>query len=91
MRYAHLLLPVLALVLFTGCESMQYRGATPNVRSFSEDPSLAQSYIGFDFEFGLIDPDPNRPESAQTLAEPQEPEDPDIIPQPLPEPRVIPF
>jgi hypothetical protein len=39
----------------------------------------------------LTDSDPNKPESEQTLAEPQAPEDPDIIPQPLPEPRFIPF
>jgi hypothetical protein len=70
---------------------MQYRGASPNVRSFSEDPNLAQSYIGVDFEFGLSDPDPNKPESAQAIAEPQPPEDPEIIPQPLPEPPFIPF
>jgi hypothetical protein len=91
MMYAIRILPVLILVLVAGCDSMQYRGASPNVRSFSEDPSLAQSYIGFDFEFGLSDPDPSKPESEQTLAEPQAPEDPEIIPQPLPEPRFIPF
>ena len=91
MRYLLRPIPLLVVILLTGCESMQYRGASPNVRSFSEDPSLAQSYIGFDFEFGLTDPDPNNPESDQTLAEPQAPEDPDVIPQPLPEPRFIPF
>ncbi|MDB5322442.1 MAG: hypothetical protein JWN40_4073 [Phycisphaerales bacterium] len=89
----HLLrpLPVLLLTLVAGCESLQFRGTSPNVRSFSEDPSLAQSYIGFDFEFALTDPDPNKPESAQTRADPQAPEDPDIIPQPLPEPRYLPW
>jgi hypothetical protein len=85
-------LPVL-LVLLAGCQSLQYRGTSPNVRSFSEDPNMAQYYIGFDLEFAVTDPpiDPDKPESAQTLADPQPPEDPDIIPQPLPEPRFIPW
>jgi hypothetical protein len=88
-RTAILLFPF--VVLAAGCNSLQYLSTSPNVRSFSEDPTLAQSYIGFDFEFAVTDHDPNKPESAQTLADPQLPEDPDIIPQPLPEPRFIPF
>ena len=85
-------LPVL-LILLAGCQTLQYRGTSPNVRSFSEDPSMAQYYIGFDLEFAVTDPplNPDKAESAQTLAEPQLPEDPDVIPQPLPEPRFIPW
>jgi hypothetical protein len=89
MRY---LLPC-CLLLFSGCQSLLYRGASPNVRSFSEDPSLSQSYIGFDLEFAVTDPpiDPDKAESSQALADPQPPEDPDIIPQPIPEPRYLPW
>jgi len=79
----------------TGCQSLQYLSTSPNVRSFSEDPSLSQSYIGFDMEFAVTDPpaDPDKPEATQSaaLSSPQEPEDPDVIPQPLPEPKYLPW
>lgn len=93
MKYVLCLLPILLLSLTTGCQSLQYLSTSPNVRSFSEDPSLSQSYIGFDMEFAVTDPpiDPDKPESARALADPQPPEDPDIIPQPIPEPRYLPF
>jgi len=87
-------LPSFALLfLLTGCASLQYRGSSPNVRSFSEDPTLAQSYIGFDFEFAVTDPpaDDGKEPAAQQAALPQEPEDPAVLPQPLPEPKFIPF
>jgi hypothetical protein len=93
----HLLrpLPVVLLSLMTGCQSLQYLSTSPNVRSFSEDPSLSQSYIGFDMEFAVTDPpaEPDKPESTQSaaLTPPQEPEDPEIIPQPLPEPKYLPW
>jgi hypothetical protein len=88
-------LPILLLSLTTGCQSLQYLSTSPNVRSFSEDPSLSQSYIGFDMEFAVTDPpaEPDKPEATQSaaLTPPQEPEDPEIIPQPLPEPKYLPW
>jgi hypothetical protein len=93
----HLLrpLPVVLLSLMTGCQSLQYLSTSPNVRSFSEDPSLSQSYIGFDMEFAVTDPptDADGPDANQSAAlpSPQEPEDPDIIPQPFPEPKYLPW
>ena len=95
MKHALRPLPVLLLSLMTGCQSLQYLSTSPNVRSFSEDPSLSQSYIGFDMEFAVTDPpaDPDKPEATQSaaLSSPQEPEDPDVIPQPLPEPKYLPW
>ncbi|HEY7115198.1 MAG TPA: hypothetical protein VH475_01355 [Tepidisphaeraceae bacterium] len=76
-----------------GCQqSLAYRGVSPDVRTFSEDPSMSQYYIGMDVEFGLVDASPADPDkslAAQT-APPQEPLDPDVVPRPLPEPN-IPF
>lgn len=85
MRY---LIPLILLV--SGCESIQYRGASPNVRSFSEDPRLNQYYIGVDFEFAVVDPDvdADKPEKEQASAAPLFPEDPGAIPKPLPEPNI---
>jgi hypothetical protein len=95
MKYVLCLLPILLLSLTTGCQSLQYLSTSPNVRSFSEDPSLSQSYIGFDMEFAVTDPpaNPDKPEAEQSasLTSPQEPEDPEIIPQPLPEPKYLPW
>src|SRR5436305_854592 len=81
-----------SVVFVAGCGSLQYRGTSPNVRSFSEDPTLAQSYIGFDFEFAITDPpvDADKPDGEQASL-PQAPEDPEVVPQPLPEPKFIPF
>jgi hypothetical protein len=82
---------LLAATLLTGCNGMLYRGTSPNVRSFSEDPTVNQYYIGFDLEFALTDPDvdPDHP-TARQASLPQEPEDTAIVPKPLPEPN-IPF
>jgi hypothetical protein len=85
-------LPLLLTVLFlTGCNGLLYRGTSPNVRSFSEDPALGQYYIGFDMEFAVSDPDadPDHP-TVRQASEPQEPEDTAILPRPIPEPN-IPF
>ena len=86
-----LILPFLVLLACGGCDVLQYRGASPNVRSFSEDPRLNQYYIGFDLEFKFADPsaDPTKPDD-EKLSEPQLPEDTQILPRPIPEPP-IPF
>jgi hypothetical protein len=90
MKQVHRLLPILLISLTTGCQSLHYLSTSPNVRSFSEDPSLSQSYIGFDMEFAVTDPpiDPDKPDADQSasVAAPQEPEDPDILPPPHPDP-----
>ena len=79
------------LVLLGGCDALQYRGASPNVRCFSEEPRLNQYYIGFDLEFQLAEPpaEPSNP-AAGELSEPKLPEDTEILPRPIPEPP-IPF
>ena len=89
-----LILPLLVLLACGGaggCDVLQYRGASPNVRSFSEDPRLNQYYIGFDLEFKFTDPsaDANKPDAEQA-SEPKLPEDTEILPRPIPEPP-IPF
>jgi hypothetical protein len=82
---------LVAGLLLTGCNGLLYRGTSPNVRSFSEDPAMKQYYIGFDMEFAVSDPDadPDHPTPRQA-SEPQEPEDTAIVPRPIPEPN-IPF
>lgn len=76
------------ILLIAGCESFQYRGVSPNVRSFSEDPKLNQYYIGLDFEFNLVDPDDGDQAEAEVSSAPLFPEDPNVVPRPLPEPNI---
>ncbi len=83
-----LILTLITVLLLAGCESFQYRGMSPNVRSFSEDPKLNQYYIGFDFEFNLVDPEETDQPQEGLSASPQFPEDPNVVPRPLPEPNI---
>jgi hypothetical protein len=87
------ILPVLVVLgcCGGGCDVLQYRGASPNVRTFSEEPRLSQYYIGFDLEFKFAEPptEPNHPDAEQA-SEPKLPEDTEILPRPIPEPP-IPF
>jgi hypothetical protein len=80
---------IIPLILLTaGCE-LQYRGISPDVRSFSEDPKLDQYYVGVNVAFCVLDPpDPNQPHKEEITTAPFFPEDPNAIPRPLPEPNI---
>jgi hypothetical protein len=86
MKYA---IPLILLVAVAGCESIQYRGTSANVRTFSEEPRFRQYYIGMDFEFTLADPPDDAGKAKDEVSSaPLFPEDPDVIPRPLPEPNI---
>jgi hypothetical protein len=52
---------VAIVVLFSGCGQLEYRGYDPSVRSFSDDPSFSDLYIGADAKFDVIDDGRHRP------------------------------
>jgi hypothetical protein len=87
----HIALLLLVCFFIAGCDSLRFRGTSPNVRTFSEEPRLDQYYIGFDLQFDLTDPQvEGSSASATALPEPQSPEDNEVVPRPLPEPN-LPF
>ncbi len=78
-------LPIIALaLLLTGC-ALDYRGTSPTLRSFNEDPTVQQTYMGVDLEFAIVDP-PKSDGDRQPVADPQAPQEPDRLPKPLPPP-----
>lgn len=78
------------ILLLAGCDSVQYRGMSPNVRTFADDPRPDQYYVGVDAEFSLADPvDPNQPKKKELeLPPPYFPVDPSAIPRPIPPPNI---
>jgi hypothetical protein len=75
------------ILLIAGCESVQYRGISPNARTFSDDPQLDQYYVGLDFEFNVVDPSDTNPPGEKSST-PYFPPDPNVIPRPVPEPNI---
>ena len=52
---------IVAIMLLSGCGQLEYRGAEPSVRTFSDDPSLNDLYIGADAKFDVIEDGKRRP------------------------------
>ncbi len=52
---------VAVVFVLGGCGQLEYRGADPSVRSFSDDPSFNQMYFGADMKFDVIDDGKRRP------------------------------
>jgi hypothetical protein len=83
-----LLALALIAVVASGCGDLSYHANAPNVRTFSEDPSLRQYYIGWDVEFAVVD-DPADPDASDEVREPQAPQDEDQLPRDLPGPSFL--
>jgi hypothetical protein len=88
-------LPLAVILLaLAGCGDLSYHGNSPNVRTFSEEPTMSQYYIGWDFEFAVVDPpaaaatDAAAP-SAEEIREPQSPVDDEDLPRDLPQPSFL--
>ncbi len=50
-------LSLAALALWAGgCAGFQYRGLTPTVRTFADEPTIRDYYMGMDLRFAVLEP-----------------------------------